>query len=70
MVCLFGFLGAGWECILDFLFICLLLILFLEVFCLKSNFNGKLFYEGQSKLEDMLESSCVTEELRNEKNFS
>lgn len=37
------------------LFICLI-ILFLEMFCPKSGFNVKFFYEGENKLEDMLES--------------
>lgn len=61
---IWGFLGEGGSVILCFFylfdfcgcFIYLLLILFLEVFCPKSGFNVKLFYEGQSKLEDMLES--------------
>lgn len=47
-------------------FIYLLWILLLEVFCPKSGFNVKLCYEGQSKLEDVLGSWCVPEELRTE----
>lgn len=41
-----GFLGEGSVILCLFGFICLLVILSSEIFCPKSGFNVKLFYEG------------------------